>query len=184
MYNGIGLTTPRGSGTNGYVQRNIAHMIKKRDKDSYKSEEDIERMTTLLTKGPNPEILEHQRLRQVEVKPALPWEERRKGRGREVQVKCMELEELMEEQNYGREEIEGKVAEYRELLRGQLETVEKKPVSQWFDEAGRQIASETHQVHSHFPPPSCCGPRQWSRDSILAVCQVLLSWEGHRNEWI
>jgi len=24
MYNGIGLTTARGSGTNGYVQRNVA----------------------------------------------------------------------------------------------------------------------------------------------------------------
>nr|6QDV_R Chain R, Serine/arginine repetitive matrix protein 2 [Homo sapiens] len=24
MYNGIGLPTPRGSGTNGYVQRNLS----------------------------------------------------------------------------------------------------------------------------------------------------------------
>ena len=26
MYNGIGLTSVRGSGTNGYVQRNMAHV--------------------------------------------------------------------------------------------------------------------------------------------------------------
>ena len=30
MYNGIGLTSVRGSGTNGYVQRNMAHVSRDR----------------------------------------------------------------------------------------------------------------------------------------------------------
>lgn len=34
MYNGIGLTTVRGSGTNGYVQRNTAHISNTRTKVS------------------------------------------------------------------------------------------------------------------------------------------------------
>ena len=32
MYNGIGLETTRGSGTNGYVQRNLSHLRNPRDK--------------------------------------------------------------------------------------------------------------------------------------------------------
>ncbi|CAH2073324.1 unnamed protein product, partial [Iphiclides podalirius] len=44
MYNGIGLTTPRGSGTNGYVQTNWA--------------------------SPNQDILDHERKRKIEVKCA------------------------------------------------------------------------------------------------------------------
>ena len=32
MYNGIGLQTVRGSGTNGYVQRNTAHISNTRTK--------------------------------------------------------------------------------------------------------------------------------------------------------
>ena len=41
MYNGIGLSTVRGSGTNGYVQRNTAHISKGRAEEKFKTEEDI-----------------------------------------------------------------------------------------------------------------------------------------------
>ena len=41
MYNGIGLATVRGSGTNGYVQRNTAHISKGRQEEKFKTEEDI-----------------------------------------------------------------------------------------------------------------------------------------------
>jgi serine/arginine repetitive matrix protein 2 len=27
MYNGVGLTTARGSGTSGYVQKNLSHIL-------------------------------------------------------------------------------------------------------------------------------------------------------------
>ena len=29
MYNGIGLQTPRGSGTSGYIQKNLSQNVKK-----------------------------------------------------------------------------------------------------------------------------------------------------------
>lgn len=29
MYNGIGLQTARGSGTSGYIQKNLSHNVKK-----------------------------------------------------------------------------------------------------------------------------------------------------------
>lgn len=37
MYNGIGLNTPRGSGTSGYVQRNLAAIKQRREKVSQHS---------------------------------------------------------------------------------------------------------------------------------------------------
>lgn len=79
MYNGIGLSTPRGSGTNGYVQRNLAFVKPKKDRIDYKSEEEINKLDQGLNKQPNREILDHERKRKVE-------------------LKCMEMQELMEEQ--------------------------------------------------------------------------------------
>lgn len=66
MYNGIGLTTARGSGTNGYVQRNMA-FVKDRPRQQYNTER-----TQPVQKKPNEEILEHERKRQLEVK-VLEW---------------------------------------------------------------------------------------------------------------
>lgn len=41
MYNGIGLQTARGSGTNGYVQRNMALIRNTKNKVSFMCEFDI-----------------------------------------------------------------------------------------------------------------------------------------------
>ena len=80
MYNGIGLQTARGSGTNGYVTRNIALLRNgKQDRVDYKSEEELKKLDAQLNKKPNQEILDHERKRKVE-------------------LKCMEMYELMEEQ--------------------------------------------------------------------------------------
>lgn len=84
MYNGIGLTTPRGSGTNGYVQRNLSSLRVKRPRDERggeRDEKDRERLESQLNRQPNADILEHQRKRQLE-------------------VKCAELQDMMEEQGW------------------------------------------------------------------------------------
>lgn len=86
MYNGIGLTTPRGSGTNGYVQRNLSSLRVKRPRDERggeRDEKDRERLESQLNRQPNADILEHQRKRQLE-------------------VKCAELQDMMEEQGWGK----------------------------------------------------------------------------------
>ena len=67
MYNGIGLTTPRGSGTNGYVQRNLAFRTDKPIQKVQYNYEDIRRHAPV-TRQPNQEILEHERKRQIEAK--------------------------------------------------------------------------------------------------------------------
>ena len=74
-YNGIGLSTPRGSGTNGYVQRSLANV--KRRQTPY-SRDDYDKPITK-TRKPNPEIMEH-------------------NRKREIEVQCLELQDKLEEQ--------------------------------------------------------------------------------------
>ncbi len=79
MYNGIGLQTARGSGTNGYVQRNLSFLRRHKDKIEYKTEEELAKLDAAINKPPNLDILDHDRKRKVE-------------------LKCIEMSELMEEQ--------------------------------------------------------------------------------------
>jgi hypothetical protein len=81
MYNGIGLTTPRGSGTNGHVQRNFAFVRPGKKDVNYRTEEDIAKLEATTNRQPNLAILDHERKRKIE-------------------VKCAELEEVLENQGY------------------------------------------------------------------------------------
>lgn len=83
MYNGIGLQTARGSGTNGYVQRNMAFMRTRKEKVEYNSEEDLAKLERTLHKAPNKELMEHN------------WK-------RKIELQCLELQEKMEEEKWGR----------------------------------------------------------------------------------
>lgn len=79
MYNGIGLPTPRGSGTSGYVQRNFAAIKNRKEKVDYKTDAELAKLDRSLNKPPNKEILEHQ------------WKRR-------IELKCVELQDELEEQ--------------------------------------------------------------------------------------
>lgn len=79
MYNGIGLQTTRGSGTNGFVQRNLACVRQRKEKVEYSTEADMAKLERSLHKQPNKEILEHQ------------WK-------RKIELQCVELRDKMEEQ--------------------------------------------------------------------------------------
>jgi len=124
MYNGIGHQTVRGTGTNGYVQRNLAFVKNTKEKRDYKTEEELNRLDQSMNKQPNQEILDHERKRKVE-------------------LKCMEMQELMEEQGYSDKEVEEKVNMFRKMLMAK-EGVSDSAVEK--DEHGRPIAKETHQV--------------------------------------
>lgn len=81
MYNGIGLQTARGSGTNGHVQRNFAFVRQtKKDNVNYRTEEDIAKLDMQTNRQPNLEILDHERKRKIEVKCA-EFEEVLEGQG-------------------------------------------------------------------------------------------------------
>merc|ERR1712029_309690 len=59
------------------------------------------------------------------------------------EVKCMELEEVLEEQGYSEADIEEKVSAYRKMLLSK--EVSKKAFAET-DEFGRPILKETHQI--------------------------------------
>lgn len=124
MYNGIGLATARGSGTNGHVQRNLSFVRQgKKDNVKYKNESDLTRAEVINNRQPNEDILEHERKRKIE-------------------VKVLEFEEILEEQDdLTPDEIALKVQTFREKLLGENEA-EQLPK----DEFGRYAVRETHQV--------------------------------------
>jgi len=65
MSDNVGLSTPRGSGTSGYVQRNLAHM-KPRDRAA-PYHRDLDHLKHR-QRQPDKGILEHDRKREIEVK--------------------------------------------------------------------------------------------------------------------
>ncbi len=80
-YNNIGLSTVRGSGTNGYVQRNFALVRHKRDEPQRTTDEGLLRAERALHRKPNAEILAHDRKRAIE-------------------LECAKMQDAMEEQGY------------------------------------------------------------------------------------
>ncbi|KAE9420771.1 hypothetical protein Angca_003935, partial [Angiostrongylus cantonensis] len=111
MYNGVGLQTARGTGTNGYVQANLSNLLLSKKRVEYNSEADLRRIEAELNRAPNEELLQHQRKRAIE-------------------MKCAEFEMLMEEKasayqiGFDDDEIQKKVSDYRKLLLSQLESGE------------------------------------------------------------
>jgi cwf21 domain len=67
MSSNVGLTTPRGSGTSGYVQRNLSH-LRSRDNGAPYPAKDFRDDFRHKQRQPDKEILEHDRKREVEVK--------------------------------------------------------------------------------------------------------------------
>ena len=67
MYGNIGLTTSRGSGTNGYVQKNMSFVKSDKSRFDYKNNDHVHRYGSEYLREPNEEILEHARKRKIEV---------------------------------------------------------------------------------------------------------------------
>lgn len=65
MSSNVGLTTPRGSGTSGYVQRNLSHFKPRDNFAPYPQDYDSLKHRQ---RKPDKDILNHDRLREIEVK--------------------------------------------------------------------------------------------------------------------
>lgn len=134
-YNGIGLTTPRGSGTNGYVQRNLSFIRRRTDYSQ------MQEFKPPPPKKPNKLILEHERKRRVEVK-CLKYRETMKGQG----VPTDEVEERVnayrEEMLSRKEERTGKLKESHEIWAAKAK--EDKRLREAFG------IDESHQVGKAF----------------------------------
>ncbi|KAI0637879.1 cwf21 domain-containing protein, partial [Trametes polyzona] len=105
MYNGIGLTTPRGSGTNGYVVRNLSAV---RSHQSVQDRAGAWDVAPPKHREPDAEILEHERKRKVE-------------------VKCLELQLKLEEEGVDEEKIEEQVDELRTKLLAESASLTQNP---------------------------------------------------------
>lgn len=98
MYNGIGLTTPRGSGTSGHVVKNVSYLKPEFFRNKVDSNTGRQKNTNqsqgLISCQSNKEILDHNKKRVIE-------------------SKLYEMQETMIEQGYSDAEIELKLAEAR-----------------------------------------------------------------------
>ncbi|KAI9026607.1 hypothetical protein CLU79DRAFT_742559 [Phycomyces nitens] len=104
MYNGIGLSTPRGSGTNGYVVRNLSFVRPPpTDRNDRSSSHDFKAPLPEI-RQPNQEILLHDRKRKVE-------------------VQCMELQIELEDEGLSEDVIEEKVQELRTRLNKNIDKI-------------------------------------------------------------
>ncbi|OBT88521.1 hypothetical protein VE02_03472 [Pseudogymnoascus sp. 03VT05] len=99
MSSNVGLTTPRGSGTSGYVQRNLAHLKPREQFKPYPTDGDLKHRQ----RQPDKEILEHDRKRDVE-------------------VKVFELQDKLEDEGVDEEEIEKQTEALRQKLLGEMKT--------------------------------------------------------------
>ncbi|KAK9464937.1 cwf21 domain-containing protein [Lipomyces arxii] len=98
-YNNIGLSTPRGSGTNGFVTRNISHLSSRPKSNLQARDEstDQDDKNESLRREPSKEILDH------EVKRA-------------IEVKCMDLRMKLEDDDVPDDEIDKQVETLRQTL--------------------------------------------------------------------
>ncbi|KAK3333473.1 cwf21 domain-containing protein [Cercophora scortea] len=99
MSDNVGLSTPRGSGTSGYVQRNLAHA---RPRDMA---------------APYPRDLDSLRHRQRQPDQGLLEHDRK----REVEVKVFELRDKLEDEGIDEEVIDTRCDELRKKLLAEME---------------------------------------------------------------
>ncbi|KAL9055167.1 MAG: hypothetical protein Q9206_003253 [Seirophora lacunosa] len=116
MSSNVGLSTPRGSGTSGYVQRNLSNLRPRETFPPYPTSELKHRQ-----RQPNAEILEHDRLRQIE-------------------VQVFELRDKLEDDGVDEDDIEAQT----EALRRKLDA---EGHQQQGKDEGRGKGLKVHQVH-------------------------------------
>ncbi|KAL2164099.1 hypothetical protein VTH06DRAFT_3313 [Thermothelomyces fergusii] len=132
MSDNVGLPTPRGSGTSGYVQRNLAHM-KPRDRAApYPPRGGDADGPRHKPRQPDRGLLEH-------------------DRKREVEVKVFELRDRLEEEGVDEEEIESRCDELRKKLLAEMEKDQERGGSGGVGGGGAGVGPrrsfKMHQVH-------------------------------------
>lgn len=86
MYNGIGLRTPRGSGTNGYVSRNLSFVKQQNYVNGSNRKPTDASLAKPVAKKPSRSVLLHNERRQVEIELLALRDE--------LEERCVDLEEI------------------------------------------------------------------------------------------
>jgi cwf21 domain len=133
MSSNVGLTTPRGSGTSGYVQRNLS-LLKPRDAGIGQPYSLNDRDRAPRARKPDQNILQHDRLREIE-------------------VKVLELRDTLEEEaekaeEDGKEGLSDEVIEERcEELRKRLTEEMERDLKKGRGASGGGRGLKSYQVH-------------------------------------
>lgn len=126
MSSNVGLTTPRGSGTSGYVQRNLSHLKPRDNFAPYPS--DAASIQRHKQRKPDKDILNHDRLRQIE-------------------VKVLELQDRLEEEGVEEEEVEVQTEALRRRLNHGGGTAKDPTHNREAKSEGQRTQFKNHQVH-------------------------------------
>ncbi|KAH8879876.1 cwf21-domain-containing protein [Thozetella sp. PMI_491] len=118
MSDNVGLSTPRGSGTSGYVQRNLAHIRHREIGAPYPKDPDLLRHRQ---RQPDKGLLEHERKREIE-------------------LKVFELRDQLEEDGVDEAEIDDRCDKLRKKLQAESERSGGKSVVP-------KKGLKAHQVH-------------------------------------
>nr|POF11548.1 pre-mrna-splicing factor cwc21 [Quercus suber] len=121
MSSNVGLTTPRGSGTSGYVQRNLSN-LRPRDRDQPYPDRDSLDSLKHRQRQPDKDILEH-------------------DRKREIEVKVFELRDRLEDEGLNEDDIEDQCDALRKKLESSRTRAGDKSVGP------NAKALKSHQVH-------------------------------------
>ncbi|EON61558.1 hypothetical protein W97_00773 [Coniosporium apollinis CBS 100218] len=128
MSSNVGLSTPRGSGTSGYVQRNLSALRPRDSTAPYPKDFDSLKHRQ---RQPDKEILEHDRRREIEVK-VFELRDRLEDEGVEeddIEDQCTALRKKLEaERKCGKESTDArglKSHQVHELAKAKIEESEK-----------------------------------------------------------
>ncbi|CAN3366993.1 pre-mRNA-splicing factor Cwc21p [Diutina catenulata] len=105
-YNGIGLQTPRGTGTSGHIQKSLGH-----------KDRDVGKNYTKRQKDASAQAHEHhQREKEARQDEERDHQRRLQARKRRIEVECSELRDRLEDESEDDDEVERQVAALREKL--------------------------------------------------------------------
>ncbi|MFQ6644130.1 hypothetical protein Gotur_018684, partial [Gossypium turneri] len=151
-HNGIGLNTPRGSGTNGYIQGNKFFVKPKTNRVTHSTKpfEADQGTAGLTTRKPNKEILEHDRKRQIELKLVI-------------------LEEKLAEQDYTESEIADNLVEARKALEDAQQEKDEEEGEVIYQSL---LASKRFRIHRLTKVPQGRSSR-WRPLGLLSVLELL-----------
>ncbi|KAJ1978306.1 RNA-splicing factor [Dimargaris cristalligena] len=116
MYNGIGLGTARGSGTNGFVVRNLGHL--KQRKDPIRPRVELDEDTA--KRNANNPFANLGKERSFQERESVSAELKAHKRKRDIEVKCLELRDELEDDGVDEEAIEMQVDALRKKLLAKL----------------------------------------------------------------
>ncbi|KIW26656.1 uncharacterized protein PV07_06473 [Cladophialophora immunda] len=131
MSSNVGLSTPRGSGTSGYVQRNLSLLKPRAVGVGAPYSLDSARQQAPKTRKPDQEILNHDRLRAIE-------------------VKVLELREKLEDDELEEEQIDEECEKLREQLTKEMEREKNRDGGRSRGGSARRVDGKglkSYQVH-------------------------------------